>query len=97
MLADDPITREELRVRVQAREVTHEHLDQLMELFREYRIPFSHLVGGKKDKPGANRKSMIAFFDSMPTVRLAVDRKVELFRKFKQHLEGQRPARRRRH
>jgi hypothetical protein len=77
---NDPITRAELRVRVQAREVMHEHLDLLLETFHEYRLPFERLTGSSADQPGAARPRMIAFFDAMPTPRLAVDRKVELFR-----------------
>jgi hypothetical protein len=80
MLRDDPITRAELRVRVQAREVIHEHLDLLTELFHEYRLSFDRLTGKLSDQPGDARPRIIGFFDAMPSVRIAVDRKVELFR-----------------
>ena len=80
LLADDPITREELRVRIQAREVIHEHLDLIQEVFHEYGVPFRTLTGGSHPTAGHNREAMVAFFNRMPTVRLAVARKLDLFR-----------------
>lgn len=80
LLRDDPITRAELRVRVQAREVAHEHLDLLIGLFKEYGLSLDRLTGGPSAEPGSGRPRMTAFFDAMPSVRAAVDMKVELFR-----------------
>jgi hypothetical protein len=80
LLADDPVSRAELRVRVQAREIAHEHLDLLSSLLREYRLSLDRLTGGPGAEPGSARPRMTAFFDSMPSVRAAVDMKVELFR-----------------
>jgi hypothetical protein len=60
--------------------VIHEHLDLLTELFHEYRLSFDRLTGKLSDQPGDARPRIIGFFDAMPSVRIAVDRKVELFR-----------------
>jgi hypothetical protein len=79
LLHDDPVARQELRVRVQAREVVHEHLDLLHGAMDEYGIPFGWLTG-PADEPGSGRERMVPFFDSIPTIRLAVELKVELFR-----------------
>jgi hypothetical protein len=79
-LASDPISRAELGVRIRARELVHEDLDFMIELFREYGVPFNRFRGGPRVERGAQRALMIAFADSMPSIRIAVDRKVELFR-----------------
>ncbi|WP_217231548.1 hypothetical protein [Streptomyces anulatus] len=80
MLADDPISRHELRVRVQAREVLHEHYELLRELLAEYRIDLHREIGFDPARPRSGRPRMTAFVDRMPSVRIAVDLKAELFR-----------------
>jgi hypothetical protein len=80
LLADDPVSRAELRVRVQAREILHEHLDLLNELLAEYRLNLGREIGAGQAGSKSSRRRMIAFADLMPSVRIAVDLKVELFR-----------------
>ncbi|MGW0767775.1 hypothetical protein [Streptomyces sp. NPDC002676] len=79
MLADDPISRHELRVRVQAREILHEHYELLRELLAEYRIDLHREIGLDTAHPRSGRPRMTAFTDRMPSVRIAVDLKAELF------------------
>ncbi|WP_217561735.1 hypothetical protein [Streptomyces sp. GbtcB6] len=80
LLADDPVSRHELRVRVQAREILHEHFDLLKELLAEYRIDLHREIGLDPARPESGRPRMVAFADQMPSVRVAVDLKAELFR-----------------
>jgi hypothetical protein len=80
LLADDPISRAELRVRVQAREICHEHIRLFGELLDEYHIDFSRAIGYNPARPNISRANMIALADRMPSVRIAVDLKVQLFR-----------------
>lgn len=79
MLADDPISRHELRVRIQAREILHEHYELLQELLAEYRIDLHRVIGLDPDRPRSGRPRMTAFADRMPSVRIAVDLKAALF------------------
>lgn len=51
LLADDPVSRAELRVRVQARELCHEHIDLFRELLAEYHISLSRALGYDPDRP----------------------------------------------
>lgn len=74
LLADDPVSRAELRVRVQAREVIHEHLSLFGELLRDYQINLDSVL------PPSSREKMVEFADRIPSVRIAVDLKAELFR-----------------
>lgn len=78
-LTNDPISRHELRVRVQAREILHEHDDLLRELLDEYRIDLHREIGLNTARPRSGRPRMTAFADRMPSVRIAVDLKAELF------------------
>jgi hypothetical protein len=80
LLADDPVSRQELRVRVQAREILHEHFELLQELLAEYRIDLHREIGLDPARPGSGRPRMTAFADRMPSVRIAVDLKAQLFR-----------------
>ncbi|WP_371579562.1 hypothetical protein [Streptomyces sp. NBC_01314] len=80
LLADDPVSRQELRIRVQAREILHEHFELLRELLAEYRIDLHREIGLDPTRPGSGRPRMIAFADQMPSVRIAVDLKAQLFR-----------------
>ena len=77
LLANDPVSRAELRVRVQAREIIHEHSRLLNELLAEYEVNLAREMG---PDPNVSRRRMIAFADRMPSLRIAVDLKVELFR-----------------
>ncbi len=66
LLADDPVSRAELRVRVQAREICHEHIRLFGELLAEYRISLSRALGYDPARPNISRSSMVAFADRMP-------------------------------
>jgi hypothetical protein len=79
-LRDDRVSREELRVRVQVRELLHEHFDLFSELLAEYRLDLGRALGVSPDHPGTGRPKMVAFGDRIPSMRLAVDLKAELFR-----------------
>jgi len=70
-------SREELRVALFARELTHEHGAVLQKILNEYRLSFSSIVNGTRSH---SRAQMIAFSESVPTIRIAVDMKLELFR-----------------
>jgi hypothetical protein len=83
LLKDDPISPAELRVRVQAREVAHEYVDLLARALQEYGLSIVRLFGGTDD--GAARGQAVAFFDSMPSVHIAVDMKAALFRDTSRH------------
>jgi hypothetical protein len=80
LLADYPASRTELRVRLQARELLHEHLAMFQALMSEYRINLSREVGYNPDRPNVSRRRMVSFADTIPSLRIAVDLKVELFR-----------------
>jgi hypothetical protein len=80
LLADHPASRAELRVRLQARELLHEHLAMYMALTSEYRINLSREVGYNPHRPNVSRRRMVSFGDTIPSLRIAVDLKVELFR-----------------
>jgi hypothetical protein len=80
LLADDPVSRAELRVRVQARELLHEHLDLYTELIGDYRVNLTREVGYDSAHPHRSRRRMVAFADLVPSLRIAVDLKTELFR-----------------
>jgi hypothetical protein len=79
MLRDAPISRSELRVRVMTREVVHEHHALLVDLLGEHRVSLTRLAGGEP-MTARSRAGMIDFADRMPSVRIAVDMKTELFR-----------------
>lgn len=81
MLRDgDPISASELRVRVMARELCHEHIDLFNELLAEYRVPLERALGINPQRPGSGRPKMMEFSDRIPTMRLAADLKTALFR-----------------
>jgi hypothetical protein len=80
LLANDPVSRAELRVRVQAREICHEHIRLLGELLGEYHIRLGRALGYDPARTDISRRHMVAFADRMPSVRIATDLKVELFR-----------------
>jgi hypothetical protein len=80
LLSDHPASRAELRVRLQARELLHEHLEMYQTLVREYRINLGREIGYNPERPNVSRSRMVAFGDAIPSLRIAVDLKVELFR-----------------
>jgi hypothetical protein len=80
ILAEHPASKAELRVRLQAREVLHEHLAMFQALTSEYRISLNRELGYSPDRPNVSRHRMVAFADAIPSLRIAVDLKVELFR-----------------
>jgi hypothetical protein len=71
----------ELRVWIQAREVIHEHLELLTQVFKEYGMSTRVLDGGfADDRPQERRAFISRFFDRMPSVRVAVDLKLAVHR-----------------
>jgi hypothetical protein len=80
LLAEHPASRAELRVRLQARELLHEHLAMYTALTSEYRINLSREIGYNPHRPNVSRRRMVSFADTIPSLRIAVDLKVELFR-----------------
>ncbi len=84
LAGDDPISKNELRVRVQAREFIHEYLDLFNELLVEYRLSIDRL-GFNSARPRASRQRIVAFADDIPTLRLATDLKYHLFRDANKH------------
>jgi hypothetical protein len=80
LLSKDSISREELRVRVMARELIHEHLDLFNDVMNEYYLDPYAALGIDPLRPGDARKSMIEFANRIPTMRIAIDLKTELFR-----------------
>jgi hypothetical protein len=80
ILAEHPASKAELRVRFQARELLHEHQAMFQALLSEYCINLNREVGYNPDRPNASRRRMVAFADTVPSLRIAVDLKVELFR-----------------
>ena len=80
VLASHPASKAELRVRLQARELLHEHLAMYQALIGEYRINLSREIGYDPGRPNVSRRRMVAFADAIPSLRIAVDLKVELFR-----------------
>lgn len=70
-------SREELRVALFARELMHEYGAVLQAILREYRLTIGSIANGAK--AGA-RAQMIAFSERVPTMRISVDMKLELFR-----------------
>ena len=77
-LADQPKDIDELRAVVMAREVEHEYSRLLGELFAEYRVTYATIAGGSTGM--AMRAKAIAFTERVPTARISVDLKVEVFR-----------------
>lgn len=78
ILRDDPVSRTELRTRLQARELLHEHFEMFTEVLDEYRIPVARLAGAPAESK-RSRAGMVTFADRMPTMRIAVDMKARLF------------------
>ena len=79
-LGDDAVSRKELRLRIQARELIHEHVDLLDELLESFGLTFNEAFGGDPELPGSARPKLVGFLDSIPSMRISVDMKFELFR-----------------
>lgn len=73
----DPV---ELRVWIQAREVLHENLELLSDVFREYGLPMRRLSGGFDDDPRRSREFISGFFDRLPSLQVATDLKLAVHR-----------------
>ncbi|MCM8554262.1 hypothetical protein [Streptomyces sp. STCH 565 A] len=67
-------------MRIQAREIIHEHLKLLNDLCAEYRLVLLQATGVDPERPKASRNRMTAFVDRVPSVRVAVDVKAHRFR-----------------
>ncbi|MFI9587846.1 hypothetical protein ACIHCQ_39990 [Streptomyces sp. NPDC052236] len=80
LLKGERMSREELRVRVQARELVHEYMDVFGKLLAEYRVDLWRAVGFDPRRPRSGRPGMTAFADRVPSLRITVDLKVQLFR-----------------
>ena len=59
-------------------------------LLSEYRVNLNREVGYNPDRPNVSRRRMVAFADAVPSLRIAVALKVELFRGV--HRRSPRPA-----
>ena len=80
ILTQHPASKAELRVRLQVRELLHEHLAMYTALTREFRFNLSREISYDPDRPNVSRRHMVRFADAIPSMRIAVDLKVELFR-----------------
>jgi len=70
-----------LRVWIQAREVAHENLELLVEVFKEYGLSIRRLTGSFGDDDPERRRQFISdFFDRLPSLRVAVDLKLAVHR-----------------
>ncbi|MDA5147517.1 hypothetical protein PEM37_39125 [Streptomyces sp. AD681] len=67
-------------MRVQSREIIHEHQELLSALFAEYRLNLLRVSGFDPQRPKASRRRMVSFADRIPSLRIAVDLKTQLFR-----------------
>jgi hypothetical protein len=60
--------------------VIQEHLETFNALTAEYRINMNRALGYDPARPMVSRRRMVSFADAIPTLRIAVDLKVEVFR-----------------
>lgn len=79
LAANEKLSNQELRIRIQARELMHDHLDLFMATLAEYGLTISQL-GFDSEKQPETRRKIAAFADSVPALRIAVDLKQHLFR-----------------
>lgn len=75
----DQLSNGELRIRIQARELMHDHWDLFVATLREYGLSLSRL-GFDSTRQPETRNRISAFTDAIPTLRIAVDLKQHLFR-----------------
>jgi hypothetical protein len=66
LLRCSPLDAAELRFRVQARELVHEHLDRLSELLGEYGLHLSRVLGDPNLPVAHNRRQVTAFVNAGP-------------------------------
>jgi hypothetical protein len=79
-LVHERVSRVELRVWVMCRELIHEYYNLFTEILREYRIdPFGIFAQGPI-QPGSMRTDIMRLSDAVPTMRVAADMKLEIFR-----------------
>lgn len=64
VLAERPTSKTELRVRLQARELLHEHRAMYQALLSEYHINVNREVRHEPDRPNVSRRRMVAFADA---------------------------------
>lgn len=79
-LLTQPVSRRELRVWVMARELIHEYYDLFTGTLREYRLDPIHTFGQNRIEPGSQRAEIMRLSDAVPTMRVAADMKLEIFR-----------------
>lgn len=72
------VSRAELRVWLLARELSHEYLDLLNGLFNEYRLSL-WAISPTADGV-TSRKRVVSFVERVPTLRIAAETKLEIFR-----------------
>lgn len=77
-VADESPSRAELRHWLLGRELIHEYLDMLTRILVDYRLTFASIAGGGAGKSSTRRA--VAFAERVPTLRIAVDMKLEVFR-----------------
>jgi hypothetical protein len=63
-----------------ARELTHEYLNTFNAILNEYRLDLGRLFAGDPRVPGSMRADMMRLSDMIPTMRVAADMKLEVFR-----------------
>ncbi|MGI5493222.1 hypothetical protein [Microtetraspora malaysiensis] len=79
-LEGNPTKISEMRVHLVVRELIHEHFDTLASILTEYRLDISRLMHADPDVPGTMRADMMRFCDRIPTMRIAAELKLEIFR-----------------
>ena len=70
-------SREELRVELLVRELTHEYGETIVTILSDYRLAFTAVVSGTQAQ---SRARMVQFSELVPTLAIAADMKLEIFR-----------------
>lgn len=71
------VSREVLRVELLARELTHEYGEAFVTILNEYKLAFNAVVHGTESQ---RRKRMVQFGELVPTLAIAANMKLEIFR-----------------
>lgn len=71
---------DELRVILLARELTHEYLEEFNHLLAEYGLNLPRVLGFDPRKARSARRGMVSFAEDVPSLKIAVDLKMGLFR-----------------
>lgn len=79
-LAKQRISRSELRAWVMCRELIHEYYDLLVELLNEYRLDPYRMFKSDDIERGSMRQDIMRLCDAVPTMCVAADMKMEIFR-----------------